>query len=214
MSKRLRIVAISDTHNMHDMVMVPDGDILIHAGDFTNQGTPEEIERFNAFLAELPHRYKVVIAGNHDFAFERTPEEARAMLTSCIYLQDEAVTIEGLKIYGSPWQPEFMDWAFNLPRGEPLREKWALIPEDTQVLVTHGPPAGHGDVLCSGLAVGCQDLREAVERVRPQLHIFGHIHEGHGITQNEYTSFINASSCDESYEPFNPPVVIELEAEE
>ena len=108
-------------------------------------------------------------------------------------------------------EPAFNDWAFNLPRGEPLREKWALIPAGTDVLVTHGPPRGHGDrVAFGGEHVGCEDLLSAVERLAPRLHVFGHIHEGAGVTRNAATTFVNAASCDLFYEPTQPPILFDL----
>ncbi len=210
---RLRIVAISDTHTLHDRVRVPEGDVLVHGGDLTSNGDLDDVSRFDEFLGRLPHRHKVVIAGNHDFCFEQRPEAARRRLTHCIYLQDEAVEIEGVKFWGSPWQPWFYDWAFNLKRGAALQEKWAMIPSDIDVLVTHGPPLGEGDQTFRGERVGCQDLREAVLRVRPKVHIFGHIHEGAGVTRGEHTVFANACTCDLDYEPKNPPIVLDLHAD-
>ncbi len=205
------IVAISDTHGMHRSIPIPEGDILVHAGDITGCGSMEELEDFNAFLGELPHRHKVVIAGNHDFCFEREAERSRAVLTNAVYLQDEAATVGGIRFYGSPWQPWFLDWAFNLQRGPELRAKWDLIPDDTQVLVTHGPPHGYGDEVVGGERVGCQDLLQAIERVRPRVHICGHIHEGAGVRSNGHTVFLNASSCTVRMEPVNPALVYRCE---
>lgn len=209
----LRIVALSDTHGLHDRLEVPDGDILIHAGDLTRSGTLEQVEAFDAWIAGLPHAHKIVIAGNHDFCFERAPEEARGLLRSCTYLQDEAVTVAGLRVYGSPWQPWFYDFAFNLQRGAPLREKWAQIPDATDVLVTHGPPQGHGGLTSGGGDAGCEELLAAVQRVAPRLHIFGHIHEGYGVSAEGGTQFLNASVCTLGYEPIQAPLVIELEGD-
>ncbi len=118
--------------------------------------------------------------------------------------------IEGIHIYGSPWQPWFHDWAFNLRRGPEIRAKWRLIPPKTDVLITHGPPYGHGDRTILGEIIGCRDLLEVVERIRPRFHIFGHIHEGAGLTANEHTDFINASSCNHRFEPVNEPIVFEI----
>jgi predicted phosphohydrolase len=130
----MRLVLISDTHQRHDQLTVPDGDVLVHAGDFSTRGGVEEVARFNAWLGTLKHKHKVVIAGNHDFLFEREPTLARSMLTNVTYLEDSGVTIEGLRFWGSPWQPRFFDWAFNLERGAPLTEKWNLIPTGVDVL--------------------------------------------------------------------------------
>lgn len=206
----MRIVAISDTHMLHDKLVVPDGNVLIHAGDLTNKGSLDDVRRFNDFLGKWSHPHKIVIAGNHDFCFQRWRADAEALLTNAVYLQDKSIEIDGIHFYGSPWQPWFYDWAFNLRRGAEIREKWDLIPIDTDVLITHGPPFGIGDQNIQGQYVGCRELLEAVERVHPKLHIFGHIHEGYGITHNEHTTFINASTCDVGYKPVNPPLVFDL----
>jgi Icc-related predicted phosphoesterase len=206
----IRIVAIADTHGKHWSLDVPDGDILIHAGDVTAKGSMEDVEDFNTFLGLLPHPVKIVIAGNHDFCFERDREGSATVLTNAIYLQDQSVVIEGIHFYGSPWQPWFYDWAFNLHRGPEIRKKWELIPAGTDMLITHGPPYGHGDRTFRGELVGCRDLLKVVEEIRPRFHIFGHIHEGVGVTSNDQTTFINASSCDQYFEPVNEAFVFEI----
>ncbi len=205
----MKVVAVSDTHGMHDRVQVPDGDVLLHAGDLTNHGEFEDVISFSNFLGRLPHRHKIVIAGNHDFCFERDPH-AKDLLTNCIYLQDEEIVIDGVKFYGSPWQPWFYDWAFNLQRGPEIRAKWDLIPLDTGVLITHGPPAGHGGMTARGVDAGCEDLLAAVEAIRPRYHVFGHIHEAAGRSCNAHTTFLNASTCTLAYEPTNPALVFEI----
>ncbi len=217
-----RIVCLSDTHGLHDALAVPEGDVLIHAGDLSMRGREAEVRAFAAWLAELPHPDKVVIAGNHDWLFERDPVRAREFLGDVTYLRDGGAEVAGVRVWGSPWQPWFYDWAFNLPRGAALREKWDLIPDDTDVLVTHGPPFGfldgaarpaHGWSEAEGVAVehvGCEELRVALDRVRPKLHVFGHIHEGYGQARLAETTLINASTCDEDYRPVNPPVVVDL----
>jgi Icc-related predicted phosphoesterase len=191
----LTLVAMADTHGFEDDLDVPDGDVLIHAGDLTRLGELDEIRRVNRFLASLPHRHKLVVAGNHDWSFQTKPDLARKALTAATYLEDSAVVIEGVKFYGSPWQPWFLDWAFNLQRGAPLVEKWALIPEDVDVLITHGPPAGIGDKASDG-RVGCDDLLRRVEAIKPKLHIFGHIHEDRGIWKRGSTVFVNATTSE------------------
>ena len=122
-----RLVLISDTHGRHGFA-VPEGDVLIHAGDLSMRGELAEIELFDACLASLPHEHKVVIAGNHDFCFEHASAAARACLSHALYLEDEAAEVAGLRLFGSPWQPWFFNWAFNLARGEPLRKKAAIRP--------------------------------------------------------------------------------------
>ena len=206
----MQIVCLSDTHGLHDRVEVPDGDLLIVAGDICAHGRLADVSRFNQWLKSLPHRHKVVIAGNHDRCFEHQPEEARRLLTAGIYLEDEETTVEGFLVYGSPWQPWFYDWAFNLPRGEALRAKWAQIPLQVDILITHGPPAGILDRTSQGRAAGCGDLLQRIEEIQPGLHIFGHIHEGYGQHRVGNTDFVNASICDLRYRPVNPPLCVEL----
>ncbi len=209
-----RIVCLSDTHNANEQIAVPDGDILIHAGDATITGTFDEILKFDKWFANLPHKIKIFVAGNHDWLFETNNSYARALLSrNVIYLQDSFIEIEGLKIYGSPWQPRFFDWAFNLNRGAELAEKWKLIPNDTDILITHGPPFGILDEVPRQFWVentGCEELIKKVEEIRPKLHLFGHIHCGYGTTEKFGVKFINASNCNESYEPSNPPIVFDL----
>jgi Icc-related predicted phosphoesterase len=206
----MRIVCISDTHMFHDKLVIPDGDVLVHAGDLCGHGTVAEVQRFDTFLATLPHRHKVVIAGNHDWCFQREPEAARAALAHATYLQDSGVVIDGLRFWGAPWQPEFLSWAFNLPLGPKLQEKWDLIPADTDVLVTHGPPFGVGDRCFDGREVGCPDLLAVIDRIGPKLHVAGHIHEGYGERRRGPTLCVNASSCDLRYRPVQPPIVVDL----
>jgi Icc-related predicted phosphoesterase len=205
----MRIVAIADTHGMHDEVRLPDGDMLIVAGDICGHSQMREVGEFNRFLGNLDYKHKILVAGNHDWPFERFNAAARDMVTNAIYLQDEAVEIEGIKIYGSPWQPEFLNWAFNLPRGLPLKHKWDMIPEDTEILVTHGPPYERLDRV-SIEPLGSEELKKAVERIKPKYHVFGHIHAGYGSVRGEHTVFINASVCTEAYEPINEPIVFDM----
>ncbi len=189
----LKLVLISDTHNLHDLLEMPDGDILLFAGDMADSGTLDEIANFNRFLGTLPYKHKVIVCGNHDFAFERQSAEARALITNATYLQDESVTIEGVKIFGSPWTPWFHDWAFNLHRGQPIGEKWGLIPTDTDILITHGPPMGVLDKIWTGKPVGCEALTERLQAIQPKLHLFGHIHESAGHLRMGETLFVNGS---------------------
>lgn len=206
----MRFVCISDTHTLHDNITIPDGDVLIHAGDFTHIGELNDIKRFNEFLGRMPHKYKIVIAGNHDFSFQNSPEEARALLTNCIYLEDSEITIENIRIYGTPWHPAFDNWAFGLPRGQVLKEKWDLIPQGIDILITHSPPSGILDKGFYG-SWGCDDLTAAVQLIKPKYHIFGHTHLGYGTTTIEGITFINASICDGNENPINAPIVFDYE---
>jgi len=210
---RLRIVCISDTHGQHPKLGVPDGDVLIHAGDFMAFGdTPREIVDFNQWLGKQPHRHKIVIAGNHDLMFERHPGAARELLDNAIYLENSGTEVEGLKIWGSPVQPEFNNWAFNVARGAAIRRYWEMIPDSTDVLVTHGPPFGMLDKPHPSTPhLGCEELAKAVERIKPRLHIFGHIHGGHGQLTANGMCFVNASVVNEAYRLVHEPQVVEID---
>jgi len=211
--RMLRIVCLSDTHNRHRDALIPEGDILIHAGDITQFGEEDILRDFNQFMADLPHKHKVIIAGNHDFYFQKFPEESRTIMTNCIYLQDEEVVIEGLRIYGSPWQPWFYDWAFNLRRGDEIRERWLMIPPGIDILVTHGPPQGEGDLNRRGELIGCEDLLDVVKIIRPKYHVFGHNHSGYGLSKSKHTTFINAC-LNSGSRVLNKPIVIDVNSPE
>jgi len=208
----LRLVIISDTHGFHGFP-VPPGDVLIHAGDGCARGTLAEAQAWASFLRGLPHRHKIVIAGNHDRVFESDFAEAKRAFAGLDFLHDTGCEREGVQFWGAPWQPWFLSWAFNLPRGPELAAKWALIPDATDVLVTHGPPMGILDETYAGEPVGCEDLRRAVSRVRPRVHVFGHIHEGYGTERIDETLFVNASVCTLAYKPTNAPIVVDLPRE-
>ena len=156
---KMKVVCISDTHNKADEIILPKGDVLIHAGDFSLAGYPEEVAKFNDFLKQAPFEIKIVIAGNHDLTFDienyekqlyqqfhkklpipLDPVATKAILTDCIYLEDTSYHLKGYKVYGSPYTPTYHNWAFNLDRGKEIESKWAQIPDDTDILITHGPP--------------------------------------------------------------------------
>ncbi len=162
------------------------------------------------WLASLPHKHKIIIAGNHELTLERFRSFPKRYWPEATYLLDSATMVDEWKIYGSPWQPKFHDWAFNLPRGERLARKWSLIPPDTDILVTHGPPKGILDsVTGETINHGCADLLDRVRTVKPKLHV-GHIHSGHGVLERDGTVFVNASICDEEYAARYAPVVLDL----
>jgi Icc-related predicted phosphoesterase len=234
----MRITLISDTHTKHhelswDPADLPGGDLLIHAGDLMNSGRSEiDIHSFCEWFEGLnQYEHKVFIAGNHDRMFENYPEKAMEIVNSyklIDYLQDDWIIVgDGLinetgekqtaKIYGSPWQPWFYDWAFNLPKGGPgLMAKWEAIPKDTDILITHGPPQDHLDI--SGPPynephLGCALLREKVDEQPPKIHVFGHIHGGYGYKFHNGTHFFNASILNERYEYVNRPVTFDWNPE-
>lgn len=221
-SSKMKIVCIADTHGRHKKLKkmlrgkMPEGDVIVCAGDNTPSGEVEMFMSFSNWLSRLPYKFKIVIAGNHDRNFANNDHclcKDELLRRGIIYLEDSEVIIGGVKFYGSPWQPEFCNWAFNLPRGEDLLEKWRYIPNDTDVLITHGPPYGILDVsVYDKISVGCEDLRsEVFGRIKPKVHIFGHIHAWHGMEEHDGIKFINASSVNESYIVQNEPIVVEVE---
>lgn len=189
----MRIICVSDTHGYHELTQVPDGDILVHAGDITRHGGLDDVEEFDRWLGKLPHRHKVVVCGNHDWCFQEKPAEARARITNAIYLEDSGCGVEGVRFYGSPWTPLFYDWAFMLSEEE-LAAKWELIPSGVDVLVTHGPPHGILDRTNRDEDAGSRSLFDRAFELRPRLHVFGHIHEAAGITEIAGITFVNAST--------------------
>jgi len=218
----MRIVAISDTHTKHDNLVIPDGDVLVAAGDFTYRGGLHEVRDFFRWLRREPHRHKIVIAGNHELTFAHDHYMRDVMLNEvldAVYLEDSGLEIDGVKFYGAPWQPEFHDWAFNLPRGGPeLRAKWAAIPDDVEVLITHGPPYGTLDGTIQDGSQGCVHLARRVEELdQLKLHIFGHMHRdggkvlrgGRGGRGGRHIS-VNAAVCDDRYQPINPIQTIDI----
>jgi len=235
----MRLVCISDTHSLqHNMLHeLPQGDVLIHAGDISNRGGEKDVTNFINWFQNLNGwDSKIFISGNHDHCFERinlphhrkdyewlshlmAPENLSQ--SDVTYLEDDFFTIETsefsrpIKFYGSPWQPEFYNWAFNLPRlGIELQEKWNRIPEDTDVLITHGPPNGYCDLVNNwrqpNTHVGCECLINRIKTINPLVNVFGHIHEGYGVERDGDTLFVNASICTAGYEPINKPIVVDL----
>jgi Icc-related predicted phosphoesterase len=153
-----------------------------------------------------------VIAGNHDLLFESHPDLARSLFTNAVYLENAGTEIEGLRFWGSPVQPRFLNWAFNVDRGPAIREYWDRIPPETDVLVIHGPPFGTLDTITpSGDHLGCEELALAIARVKPRLHVFGHIHGGRGACIRDGMQFINASVLDEEYRLAFEPQTVDLE---
>lgn len=216
----MRIVAISDSHLRHLKydINIPHGDILIHAGDGTFVGDEYEIKLWLDWLASQDATHIVTIAGNHDWLPQKDSATFKTLIPSNVtYLQDSEVTVEGVRIYGAPWSPEFCQWAFNIPRGPAIKEKWDLIPPGLDILITHGPPFGYGDLSIHGERLGDEDLFDAIVLKRPKISIHGHIHAGRGVYhmrdlhQYSQTMVVNAALCDEEYVPSNKPIVIDYE---
>jgi Icc-related predicted phosphoesterase len=203
----MRLVLISDTHGLHNgLGSLPEGDILVHAGDFMNAGHDfGEIISFNRWLGQQPFRYRIVCAGNHDRLFENQPDLARTHLSNALYLEESGIKIEGLSFWGSPYTPEFFYWAFMYSRGERALDHWDRIPDKLDVLITHGPPHGILDQSTPGGShLGCEELAKAVSLKKPKVHVFGHIHGGAGIYGDGVTTFVNAAYLNESYKPLEP----------
>jgi hypothetical protein len=221
----MRLVAFADSHQFHDELVVPGGDVVISAGDVGRAGDFDEIERFLDWFAALPHAHRLLIPGNHDGCLEdpAVRERLRERYPSVQILVDAGVTRGDCTFWGAPWTPEFHDWAFMKPRGAALAERWALIPPGLDVLVTHGPPQrvlddvasyrfGNADLDLSDddRYAGCADLRERVRVVRPRVHLFGHIHTQRGtlVDHDDGVVFVNCTTSEGEH----PPVVIDVDA--
>lgn len=201
---------------------MPDGDILIHAGDWTHRGEEKlTIEFLQWFNSQTKYKHRVFVAGNHDFYPERHSDSFKTLVRTaapdCVYLEDESVILEGYKIHGSPVSPEFCDWAFNRFRGADIQKHWDMIPSDTEVLITHGPILGYGDTLSAhgsepGKQIGCANLLNTIDaRLKElKLHVSGHIHEGAGVYSHGNIIVVNASVLDERYRLRHQPRVVTL----
>jgi len=234
----MKIVCISDSHGRHDNIYVlkPDdsldsqetlnnitggvflpteADMIIHSGDMSMRGIEFEIDSFLNWYSSLPYKYKILIAGNHDFLFENQRMIAKELLAkypNIIYLESSEVVIEGIKIYGEPRQPWFHNWAFNVFRGEDIKRYWDVIPDDVNILVTHGPPFGILDMCMNGDVVGCEDLLTRIKSLKElKLCQFGHIHEAAGYEFNNGIHFVNASVLNLRYQLQNKPLIFEID---
>ncbi|MFT3747516.1 MAG: metallophosphatase domain-containing protein [Agriterribacter sp.] len=205
----MKFVTISDTHGKHNKLLLPKGDVLIHAGDVSMMGKESEIEDFMNWFKAQDFKYKIMVAGNHDFLFERAPQYLieKIIPENIIYLNDSRVTIDEIKIWGSPVTPWFFNWAFNRHRGEEINKHWKLIRSGTDIVITHGPVFGILDKTQTGEHVGCKDLLNKVNEIKPKVYIGGHIHEGYGIIKKAGSTFINVSVVNVKYEVANKPVV-------
>jgi len=206
-------LTLSDTHGKHRLLKnLPKADAIIHAGDVSSSGSERSVVDFMNWFSELDYEYKIFIAGNHDFYFERESDSyLKKMIPANLnYLNDSGVAINGINIWGSPITPWFYDWSFNGERGVEINKHWRLIPKNTDILITHGPPAGILDQVHGSRAVGCEDLLKRINSINPKVHVFGHIHEAFGSEESKYTKFINASILDEEYQIANEPILFSL----
>lgn len=209
MSKEtIKVVALSDLHGtLPPSRNFPKCDLVLIGGDiFGPHGILDQSiwlhKEFTPWLENLPAEKIIGVAGNHDFIWEEAPHLVPKMPWT--YLQDSECTYKGWKIYGTPWQPRFYDWAFNMDEPD-LKERWKLISDDTDILVTHGPPYSFGDTVSrlhgkeTDPHVGSPSLLERINVVRPKLSIFGHIHPGFGVFNHEGMTLANVSIVDERY---------------
>lgn len=217
-----KVCFVSDTHNAHDRLKLEPVDIIIHSGDATGMGHETQLKNFIDWYAEQDAEHKIYVPGNHDIGLEEHYEERSKWFEEAgiILLNDESVILDdfsyhdfedyNIKIYGSPITPNFGRWSFMRARGHQINEHWKKIPEDTDILVTHGPPKYILDQVINTwddqASVGCEMLAKRVIDVKPKIHAFGHIHEGYGTTERYGTEFINASIMDEGYRLVNDPV--------
>lgn len=233
--KSTRIVCISDTHTKHwEIPYIPEGDILIHSGDFTLSGKDDEIIDFIKFFESQPHKYKIIIAGNHDITLQTDwykkhfwrfshnkegpilldAENLKNQICSkFIYLEDSEININGIRIYGTPWTELYHDWAFML-KSEELNNIWELIPSGIDILITHGPPFGCGlsYVIKNNEKIdfGDKGLSKHIEKIKPCINIFGHVHESYGTNRINGITYINCSTVTKKFKPINNPIVIDI----
>jgi len=233
----MRLATVSDIHGMWDKISYPEADTLVFAGDICGNYYMRSLERLDALqqlcelkrlnnhfenlLTKKTYKHIIVVGGNHDWCLQLQPTESRAILTAATYLEDSEITIDGVKFYGSPWTPNFWNWAFNFydpGKNETIAttqtiETWDKIPLDTTVLITHGPPHGIRDIIMDGRHVGCPHLAKRIDTLtaigKLKLHVFGHIHHSYGSSMKNKTLFLNTAICNEKYEPLNPvPTVV------
>lgn len=218
----MKVVLLSDTHNNHDKLDLPACDVLIHSGDWSRHGTPEETTAFIDWFGRQQARVRVLTPGNHDLFAEREPQVMAAMARErgVLWLLDEGADVLGLRVWASPFTPVHGSWAFQEERGAQLGARWQRIPQNLDVLITHGPPHGVCDRIArDGSHVGCESLLEVVRARPPRFHVFGHVHEGRGEGKLEGipTRFLNVSSFmslrvrNPTSEDMHPPVVLDLD---
>ena len=216
------ITVISDTHGKHNEITqdLPGGDLLLHAGDISSMGYQHEVQQFCKWFNNVEnYGHKIFIAGNHDWGFQNNVEKIMEIVNSyktVTYIQDETVSVgddeKMVNVYGSPWQPEFYNWAFNLPKnGVELAAKWDVIPDNTDILITHGPAFGVLDTVAGKMwdNLGCQLLTDKIKTIKPKIHLCGHIHSGYGYFFDGDTHFLNASVLNEAYQYTNEPLTFE-----
>lgn len=206
------IYALSDTHNLHNKVEVPECDILIHAGDATGRGSMEELIPFLNWYSKQKAKYKVLIPGNHDWGFEKMPDfyKHECQERGISLLMDEMVELDGIKIYGSGITPYFCNWAFNRMPGPEIQTHWDKIPSGMDIIITHGPAYQILDMNMLSQNCGCDQLLSKLLEVKPKAHICGHLHENYGVKEFMGIKFHNVALCNEAYRIAEKPMEIIL----
>lgn len=207
----MKIVAFSDAHWHYPEVKLPDGDILVYAGDWCSGNDKQDTLGFAEYLRKQKHPYKIVVPGNHDRVAARRPSFVKKAFKNAgvIYLKDDYATVEGISFFGFPWVPKFGNWAFMCEE-EGLKTRLFKFKKGTDVLITHGPPLGILDRVPEVGCVGSLMLATSILKKRPKIHIFGHIHGGHGHEESDHTHYYNVSVCNDEYELVYQPTIIEV----
>ena len=207
----MKVVVISDTHELHEALGVLEGDVLIHCGDsaYGFNRSAAQVDRLDDWFGRQHFERILVIGGNHDFELQKRVETNERLFRNADYLQDKAIQFQGTNFYGAPWIPELSGWAFHLPADE-LCNRWDLIPDNTDVLITHTPPANILDRNSRGKACGCPNLRKRVIDLKPRVHCFGHVHASGGTIELQGTTYINASLVNSQYELVRRPQEFEI----
>lgn len=217
----MKLAIISDVHNKYHNLQIPECDVLISCGDYSFHGEKHIVKDFHSWLDQQPANYIISVQGNHETWVQKNFNEAKELAESVCpgvhFIEHGAIEIEGVKFFGSAWTPWFNNWAWNAHRGSEIAYYWSQIPEDTEVLITHGPPHGILDVVYAVDGVtpkgraGCYDLMDRINALpNLKMHCFGHIHSGSGEQEFNGIKFINASICDEMYTPTNQVRIFEL----
>jgi len=207
----MKFVVISDTHGLHRKLRLPKGDALIHGGDFSASRRDEKVPDFLNWFQKQRFKHKIFTAGNHDFFAANWPDKFKALVPKGIhFLNDSGVNIEGFNIWGSPVQPDMEGWAFGKRKGPEMKKHWYLIPKNTDILLTHTPPAGILDKSRSSTSLGCQELSIKLETLSLKAHLFGHVHASYGEITLKDTLYIYDSNYNSNHWLVNKPLRFEL----
>lgn len=217
----MKLVLISDVHGKWSKLKIPDCDVLISAGDYSFKGETHMVKDFHAWMHKQPATHIISVQGNHELKVESNFQEMKELAQSVCprvhFIDEGEVIIDGIKFYGSAITPFFFNWAWNRYRGADIKRHWDKIPDDTNILITHGPPYQILDMVyqVDGVTpkerVGCQDLSNRINELKDlKMHVFGHIHSGSGEMMFNNVKYINASICDEQYMPSNPVRIFEF----